>query len=96
MAVKCFLATVAECAMGPMSCPVCLSVCNVGVLWPNGWMDQDATWYGGKIVLGGDPALPTERGTAAAHFSARVVSAQVYVVKRSLISATADLLLLFL
>ena len=19
-------------------------VCNVGVLWPNGWMDQDATW----------------------------------------------------
>jgi len=29
-------------------CPVCrsvLSVCNIGVLWPNGWMDQDATWY---------------------------------------------------
>jgi len=25
---------------------VCLS-CKVGVLWPNGWMDQDATWYGG-------------------------------------------------
>ena len=24
-------------------CPVC----NVGVLWPNGWIDQDATWYGG-------------------------------------------------
>ena len=19
-----------------------------GLLWPNGWMDQDATWYGGK------------------------------------------------
>jgi len=18
------------------------------LLWPNGWMDQDATWYGGK------------------------------------------------
>jgi len=28
-------------------CPV-LSVCDVGVLWPNGWMDQDATWYGGR------------------------------------------------
>ena len=26
----------------------CLSVCNVGVLWPNGWMDQDATWYGSR------------------------------------------------
>jgi len=25
-----------------------LSVCNDGVLWPNGWMDQDATWYGGR------------------------------------------------
>jgi len=37
-------------------CPVC----NVGVLWPNGWMDQDATWYeiglgSGDIVLEGDP-----------------------------------------
>ena len=31
-------------------CPVlsCLSVCDLGVLWPNGWMDQDATWYGGR------------------------------------------------
>jgi len=31
-------------------CPVLsvLSFCNVGVLWPNGWMDQDATWYGGR------------------------------------------------
>jgi len=28
--------------MGPLSV---LSVsCNVGVLWPNGWMDQHATW----------------------------------------------------
>jgi len=26
----------------------CLSVYDVGVLWPNGWMDQDATWYGGR------------------------------------------------
>jgi len=29
-----------------LSCPV--SVCNVGVLWPNGWMDQDETWHGGR------------------------------------------------
>jgi len=39
-------------AMGPLSVlPVCLSVClscNVGVLWPSGWMDQGATWYGGR------------------------------------------------
>jgi len=30
------------------------------LLWPNGWMDQDVTWYGGRawsgnIVLDGDP-----------------------------------------
>ena len=35
-------------------CPVlsvCLhapSVCNVGVFWPNGWMDQDETWHAGR------------------------------------------------
>jgi len=28
-------------------CPVC-PVGDVGVLWPNGWMDQYATWYGGR------------------------------------------------
>ena len=40
-----------------MSCPV-LSVTLVGVLWPNGWMDQDATWYGGieSAVFLNDPA----------------------------------------
>jgi len=29
---------------------VCLSchVCDVGVLWPNGWMDQDETWQAGR------------------------------------------------
>jgi len=32
-------------------CLSCLSVCDVGVLRPNGWMDQDATWYGGKPRL---------------------------------------------
>ena len=31
-----------------IACPVCLSVCNVGVLWPNGFMDQGATWYGDR------------------------------------------------
>jgi len=27
-----------------LSCPVC----NVGVLWPNGWTDQDETWHAGR------------------------------------------------
>jgi len=47
-----------------LSClSVCLSVCNVGVLWPNGEMDQDAigTEVGlgpGHMVLDGDAAPP--------------------------------------
>jgi len=32
------------------SCPV-LSVCDVGILWPNGWIDQDATWYGSRPIF---------------------------------------------
>jgi len=50
-------------------CPVLpvVSVCNVGVLWPNGWMDQDETWHAsrprtGHIVLDGDPASPPPKG----------------------------------
>jgi len=42
-------------------CLSVMSVCNVGALWPNGWMDQDATWYGGRsqprqhvVVLDGE------------------------------------------
>ena len=40
-----------------LSCPSCLSclsicrwywICGVGVLWPNGWMDQDETWHEGR------------------------------------------------
>ena len=34
-----------------LSVPFCLpwlSVCGVGVLSPNGWLDQDATWYAGR------------------------------------------------
>jgi len=27
---------------------VCLSVCNVRALWPNGWTDQDETWLAGR------------------------------------------------
>jgi len=30
-------------------CPVRLCpVCDVGVLWPNGWMDRDETWHAGR------------------------------------------------
>ena len=47
------------------------------LLWPNGWMDEDANWYGSidlgpsHIVLDGVPDL-CERGTAGSLFLARV------------------------
>ena len=44
------------------------SVCNVGVLWPNGCMDKDETWH---IVLDGDQA-PQKRAQPSAQFSAHV------------------------
>jgi len=41
-----FWATVCETVRPALSdrCLSVLSVCDVGVLWPNGWMDQDETW----------------------------------------------------
>jgi len=50
---------------------IVLSVCpvyaNVGVLWPNGWMDQDATWYEGwprprRHCVRWGPGLPLQKG----------------------------------
>jgi len=50
-------------------CSVC-PVYDVGVLWLNGWIDQDETWHAGRprhSVRWG-PSSPTERGTAAPTF----------------------------
>jgi len=49
-AAKSFWATVCK-TVGPILSVHCLSVlfvCNVGVLWPNGWTDQDETWHAGR------------------------------------------------
>jgi len=51
-----------------------LSVCNVGVLWPNGWIDQDVAWYGGRprpvphCARWGCSSSPRKAGTAAPLF----------------------------
>ena len=35
-----------------LSClSVCLSVCDVRALWPNGWTDQNETWHAGRPRL---------------------------------------------
>jgi len=53
----------------PMLSDRCLScpVCHVGVLWPNGWMDQDETWYAGRPrpwphCVGWGSSFPSPKG----------------------------------
>jgi len=51
-----------------LSCLSLSSVCDIGILWPNSWMDQDETWHGGRprprthCVRWGPSSL--QRGTA--------------------------------
>jgi len=59
-----------------LSCPVC-----DGVLWPNGWTDQDETWHGGRpqsrphcVRLG--PSSP-QKGHSPPQFSAHVCCGQM-------------------
>jgi len=73
-----FVKRFALCYRTAFSClPVCLSVCNVGVLWPNGWMDQDETWHAGRprpwthCVTWG-PSSPSAKGHSLPQFSANV------------------------
>jgi len=75
----------------------CLSVCpvrDVYVLWPNGWMDQDEIWHGGRnrprrrCVRWG-PSIPHGKG----HSSPPPLFGPMSIVaKRSPISVTAELL----
>ena len=58
----------------------CLPVCNVGVLWPNGCMDQDEIWHGGRpqprphgVTWG--PSFPPQKGHSP-QFSAHVCCGQ--------------------
>ena len=61
---------------------VVLSVCNVGVLWPNGWMDQDETWQGSRpqprshCVRWGPSPSPPKKGHSSPLFSARIYCGQ--------------------
>jgi len=63
-----FWATVCKtvCPMLSDRCPV-LSVCDVGVLWPNRWriemkLGTQVGFGPGQIVLDGDPGPPSKRG----------------------------------
>ena len=52
------------------------------LLWPNGWMHQDATWYGGRpqprrLCVRWGPSLPSPKGAEPPNFRAMSI-----VVKR--------------
>jgi len=67
-------------------CLSCLSVCDVGVLWPKGWMDQDATWCIGTprpsphhVRWGQDPApLPKRGGELGYYYYKRGTAATIF------------------
>ena len=65
-----------------LSCPACLSVCNVGTLWPNGLTDQDETWHAGRprpwphCVRWG-PSSPSPKGHSPTQFSAHICCGQM-------------------
>jgi len=66
-------------------------VCNIGALWPNGWMAQDtlgmeADLGPGNIVSRG-PSLHNGKSHSSTHFSEHVYDGQMVTI-----SATAELL----
>ena len=63
---------------------VCLScpVCDVRVLWPNGWTKQDETWQAGRprpwpYCVRRGPSSPPQRGTSPIQFSAHICCGQM-------------------
>ena len=51
------------------------------VLWPNGWMDEGVTWYGGRprprrVCVRCGPSSPSKRGHTPPRFSAHVYRGQ--------------------
>ena len=66
-------------------CPVCLSVCHVcdvGVLWPNGWTDQDETWHAGrprpwKHCVRWRPSSPPQKGAQPPNFLPIYIAAKL-------------------
>ena len=64
-----------------------LTFCNVGVLWPNGWVDQDATIGPGDIALDRDAGPLHRKGQSTPTFQP-----MSSVAKQPPIPATAELL----
>ena len=68
-----------RCTVCPVSaCLSILSVCDVNLLWPNGWMDHDETWRADRprpwphCVRWG-PSSPPQKGGVAPQLSAHLL-----------------------
>ena len=65
-------------------CLSVLSVCDVAVLWPNGWTDQDETWHAGNLgkprrwphCVRWGPSSPPPKGHSP-QFSANICCGQM-------------------
>ena len=78
------------CDIHVLSCPV-LSVCDIGVLWANGWMDQDETWHAGRPrpwlhcgrwrpsspCVSWGPSSPPQKGAEPPQFLAHICCGQM-------------------
>ena len=67
---------------GTLVCLYVLSVCDVGVLWPNGWMDRDETWHAGRPrpwphFIGWGPSSPSPKGHSLPPISAHICFGQM-------------------
>ena len=76
-------------------CLSCLSVTLVTVLWPNGWMDQDGTRYGGRPRPARDcvrwgPSSPPVKGHSS-QFSANVLCGQTAEWMKTPLGTEVDL-----
>jgi len=74
-----FVKRFALCYRASDRCPV-VSVCDVGVLWPNGWMDQNEAWHRGRPrplprCVRREPSSPSPKGHSP-QFSAHVCCGQ--------------------
>ena len=59
------------------------------LLWPNGWMHQDATWYGGRpqprrLCVTWGPSPLSQKGRRPTQFSAHVYCGQTIKIKMPL------------
>jgi len=86
------ISVTAKCVHGTFVLIFLCGECHPTLSWPNGWMDEDATWYGsrhrrGPQCIHGFPSL-CERGTAPSPS----IWPMSIMWPRSPISATAELL----